>query len=233
MPDTSAIHIQTCPCGLEVKYKDKHIGRTLPCSNCGLDITLRKPYTKPQSVQRVVVHPEPLEQDDAPFALEDPPIDLPGLDLAPPVLVTQAEPDFETDASESSEQRRARTQANRRSNGFWKDAGRAITYLRSLDAWVKTIVLIIMLTLANGFAFVPILGLLGKIIGNGIAITFYFNTIVHSSGGDDELPDFEWEGWWESGLKPIFTFLFITLVIFAPGFALTTTMPEIRSSQAS
>lgn len=209
MSDTPTIHRQNCACGLEVKFRDKHVGRTINCTNCGSALTLQTP--------------EPL------FALEEPDIDLPGkadMDFGPAKLVKQKDPDFKADAREARRQRQEQARAERRAGGFWGDALRSLAFLSSIDTAVKLLVLVVLMTIADIAAGIPILGTLCWVIASGVAFTFYFNTIVNSAGGDNDLPDFEWDGWWESAIKPVLTMAFITFVIAAPALGLIIGVPE-------
>ncbi len=230
MTQAPNIHVQTCPCGLQIKFKDKHIGATIACTNCGLDITLRLPYAKSQNIQRDIVDPEPFTRDDdSSFALEDPDVDLPGAPparevaaFAPPITEKQQR----KNAREASDIRTTRDRADRRSAGFWGDALRSLAFLHSIDVFVKLFVLVVLMTISDIAAPIPILGALCWLIASGVAFAFYFNTIIYSAGGDNGLPDFEWESWWESAIKPVLTMLFITMLIASPGIALQFLVPD-------
>lgn len=217
MSQIESIFVQDCLCGLRVRYADRHVGRTVTCKQCGKPLTLGG-VAKGSAIiaaaldaERERHGPLPLSKPgDPPIAIESP---------APPPPPPVSRRDAQAHAAVLTQARRSEVFAQRRAAGFWSDAGRALAYARTLDAIIKTLVFTLVLTFADFIRFIPILGLIAWIAATGVVWSFYFNVVLNSAGGDDELPAADaWEGFWESGVKPFLKITLISVVLFGPAF---------------
>ncbi|MFG0273849.1 MAG: hypothetical protein ACF8QF_02200 [Phycisphaerales bacterium] len=209
----SEVMTASCACGMAIRYRAEHIGRTVKCRSCGGAVALAGPQG-----ERVWFNDD--DEAEGAYGIDAAPVKAPG---ASPVAPDAVHP-------QSGERRtlgREKQIEKRREAGFWRDSGRAFVFWMTPSGAIGLIVITAMLLIGTVLAFIPLIGLIVSIIVTGLVWGFYLEVIQNTAGGDDDLPDpSTWDGVWDSVIVPIATFLTVTLVCALPALgALFADMP--------
>lgn len=202
---------QACgSCGTQIRYGVKHEGKTVRCPKCSEPVLLP------------IIEPEPAADDPSyELAPDDHPIQPPP--PTPAVLAPTA------GQSLPERLRPARVQRS-----FWEDIRKSFTFLTELDNLAVIIGYAVMMTIYPAIAILPIIGLIAMFAFYGMLYAFYFDVVQTTAGGEDDLPTLtEWDGFVESGLMPVASFIGTTLIASLLGIAaivLTLERPEGSST---
>lgn len=202
--DTASALTATCPCGITIRYGEKHFGRTVKCRGCGGAVTLPGPSaheSAPAKDGYAVAEPEPV---------------LPGQgrSIPPPLHEHHAPPESRLLGREDQI-------AARRRRGFWGDAGRSFLFWMTPSGALALGVLTVMLLARDALGVIPLVGLFAWVLITGTVWGFYLEVIQWTAGGEDDLPEpSAWEGVWESVALPLLKLFCVTTAMLIPAWVI-------------
>lgn len=207
----SSVMTAACACGMAIRYRAEHIGRTVKCRSCGGAVSLTGP-------ERERIRFDDDDDEDAAYAIAAAPVKLPG--HSP--LAAEAPTAMSTPPSAVARTLgRDRQIESRRTHGFWRDAGRSFLFWQTPTGAIALAVVTVLLLVRSVIGYIPILGLILVIAITGMVWGFYLEVIRYTAGGDDDLPDAsEWNGFVDSAIVPIVQLLAVTGACVAPAVAL-------------
>ena len=195
---------ERCACGVKIRYLPKHVGRTVKCRSCGSGVTLAGPDA-PRDWNAVA----PDDDEDA-YGVAAPAVKLPGMSIEAQARLASDTPAPTITPPSRLLGRESQVEA-RRKRGFWRDAGQAFLFWRTPTGAIALFVATLLLLLRDLMALIPLIGLIATIMFTGMVWGFYLQVIQYTAGGDDDLPDpSEWDGFIESAVIPIVTFMAVT-----------------------